>query len=255
VYLMYVDESGDPGLIASPTTHFILSGLVVHESRWNACLAQLVAFRQRMRANHGLLMREEIHAAHFINKPGALIRMKRNTRLSILRFFADELAGMNDFRIINIVVDKRGKAAGYPVFETAWKALLQRFENTMLYRNFPPAVNAKDWGLILPDQTDVKQLTQLLRKMRRFNPIPNQPQHGPGYRNLLVSQIVEDPYFKRSDHSYFIQSCDLAAYLLYQEIRPSMYMRRKGGHRYFQRLDPILCKQASSSDPRGIVRL
>jgi len=28
---MYVDESGDPGLVGSPTEHFLLTGLVVHE--------------------------------------------------------------------------------------------------------------------------------------------------------------------------------------------------------------------------------
>lgn len=254
MYLMYVDESGDPGLINSPTQYFVLSGLVVHESRWNAALDQLVTFRRRMRTNFGLLMREEIHASHFVNKPGALVRIPRNSRVSILRFFADEIASMTDLRVINVVVDKSTRAVGYDVFESAWRALMQRFENTMRYKNFPNAVNPQDWGLVLPDETDVKKLTRLLRRMRRFNPVPNQSRFGPGSRNLTISHIVEDPYFKRSDHSYFIQACDLTAFLLYQELSPSGYMKRQAGHNYFGRLLPILCTQASS-DPRGIVRL
>ena len=36
MFLMYVDESGDSGLINSPSTHFVLSGLVIHESDWIA---------------------------------------------------------------------------------------------------------------------------------------------------------------------------------------------------------------------------
>jgi hypothetical protein len=30
MYFMYVDESGDPGLVGSPTRYFTLSGLVIH---------------------------------------------------------------------------------------------------------------------------------------------------------------------------------------------------------------------------------
>lgn len=255
MYLMYVDESGDAGLVGSPTDFFVLSGLVVHETRWAESLSTFLAFRRNLRASFGLLLREEIHASHFINKPGELVRIKRNDRLSILRFFADELSGMDALRVINVVVDKRKRPAGSPVFEQAWTVLLQRFENTMKYRNFPGSSNPKDHGLVIPDRTDVKKLTRLARKMRRYNPIPNQQSFGQGYRNLTISHIVEDPYFKDSEHSFFVQACDLAAYLLYQEISPSSYMRRKGGHRYFTRLEPILCTHASSSDARGIVRI
>jgi hypothetical protein len=47
-------------------------------------------------------------------------------------------------------------------FEVAWQALMQRFENTMRARNFPASSNPRDWGLVLPDRTDVKKLTALL---------------------------------------------------------------------------------------------
>lgn len=79
---MYVDESGDIGLKNSPSRFFILTGLVVHELRWQANLNQLVNFRRRMRVLHGLKLREELHASHFINKPGDLRRIKRNNRLT-----------------------------------------------------------------------------------------------------------------------------------------------------------------------------
>lgn len=56
MYLMYVDESGDTGIMNSPTKHFALSSLVVHELRWEAALQQLTEFRRRMRDRFGLLM-------------------------------------------------------------------------------------------------------------------------------------------------------------------------------------------------------
>lgn len=255
MYLMYVDESGDAGLIGSPTRYFVLTGLVIHELRWKPSLDQLVNFRQRMRDSFGLLMREEIHAAAMINNPGPLVRIKRNDRLTIIRSFANELAKMADLNIINIAIDKQGKPADYDAFTMAWKALTQRFENTLSHRNFPGPVNPDDRGMVFADHTDDKKLTQLLRQMRRYNPVPNQPSFGLGYRNLILSSIIEDPSFRDSEHSYFVQAADLAAFLLYQRLAPSSYMRRKSGQNYFERLDPVLCNVASSADPDGIVFL
>lgn len=91
--------------------------------------------------------------------------------------------------------------------------------------------------------------------MRKFNPIPNQTTYGTGYRNLRLTNIIEDPNFRESHHSYFIQAADLAAFLLYQRLAPSAYMKKKSGNNYFNRLEPILCKVASSRDNMGIVWL
>ncbi len=255
MYLMYVDESGDSGLVNSPTRYFVLTGLVLHELRWQPYLDHLIAFRRRMKAAHGLKLREEIHAAALINKPGDLVRIQRNNRLAILREFADELAAMGDLNIINVVVDKQGKAPDYDVFGIAWKTLIQRFENTLSHRNFAGPANPDERGMVFPDHTEDKKLVQLLRGMRRYNPISNQSQFAPGYRNLTLSSILEDPNFRNSADSYWVQAADLAAFLLYQNIAPSAYMRKKSGQNYFSRLDGILCRVASSSDPQGIVRL
>lgn len=255
MYMMYVDESGDPGLVASPTRYFVLSGVVVHELRWRDYLDQLLDFRRRMQRAFGLRLREEIHAAALINRPGPLVRIQRNDRLTIIRAFANELASLSQVSSINVVVDKHGKPPTYDPFAMAWKALIQRFSNTITYRNFPGPANPDERGMIFPDNTDVKEVTQLVRQMRRYNPIPTQPQVGFGYRNVVLSNIVEDPNFRDSQHSYFIQAADLVAFLLYQSLAPSSYIRRKSAQNYFDRLEPILCKVASKSDPRGIVRL
>ena len=65
MFLMYVDESGDTGMVNSPTRHFVLSGLVVHELRWQGCLDQITEFRRNMRVKYNLKMRDEIHAVRF----------------------------------------------------------------------------------------------------------------------------------------------------------------------------------------------
>ena len=255
MYLMYVDESGDTGLINSPSKYYVLSGVVLHELTWRSNLDQLIAFRRRMQKNFGLLLREEIHCANFINNPGALARIKRNDRLTIIRHFADELASMSGINIINVVIDKTGKKPEYDVFAMAWKALLQRFENTIKHKNFPGPKERDDTGMVFPDDTDVKKLTQLLRQMRRFNPVPNQPSFGLGYRDMHLTSIIEDPNFRESKNSYFIQAADLAAFLLYQKLSPNKYMRKGAGHNYFNRLDAVICKVVSSRRSDGIVML
>lgn len=251
MFLMYVDESGDPGLVNSPTRYYVLSGLVLHELRWRPVLERLLAFRCGLRAQHGLKLREELHAAAMINKPGPLVRIKRHDRLAILRDFADTLAAIPELNVINVVVDKERKTPDYNVFENAWTVLIQRFEDTISHRNFRGPRNADDRAMIFPDNTDHKRLQLLLRKLRVHNPIPTRA----GYRNAPMVQVIEDPTIRNSEESYLIQAVDLCAFLLYQELAPGAYMKKKAGHNYFSRLTPILCTAASARDPRGIVRL
>jgi hypothetical protein len=213
-----------------------------------------------MKALYGLKLKEEIHAARFISRPGPLTRIPRQDRLAILRHFADELATMTDINIINVAVNKPARVGtNFDVFEMAWKVLIQRFENTLSHRNFSGPANPDERGMLFPDHTDDKKLTRLFRQMRRWNPTPHDRgfsvMFGSGYRNLSLTTMIEDPNFRNSEHSYFIQATDLAAFLLYQYIVPNSYMRNRGGHRYFLRLDPVLCKVASRSDPYGVVYL
>jgi hypothetical protein len=51
---MYVDESGDTGLVNSNSDFFALSGLVVHELRWHEFISRLVEIRSQLK-NKALL--------------------------------------------------------------------------------------------------------------------------------------------------------------------------------------------------------
>jgi hypothetical protein len=255
VYLMYVDESGDDGVLNSPTQFFVLSGLVMHELRWRDCVGRIYEFRKRIKARFGLRIREEIHASHMINRPGELGRIRKNDRLAILRHFIDEIAALPDISVINVVVDKSGKDREVDIFSLAWRALIQRFENTISHRNFPGPANPDDRGMIFPDETNLKKLRGLVRRMRYYNPVPHDPSHGDGFRNLQSQYTIEDPNHRTSHDSFLIQAADTIAYFLHQKQRPCSYAKRKGAYKYFERLEPVLCTVASRSDPLGIVRL
>ncbi len=162
-------------------------------------------------------------------------------------------AGLPDVSIINVVVDKSGKLADYDVFQSAWRVLIQRFENTISHHNFPGPRNLQDSGLLVVDRTEESKLMRLTRKMRVYNPVPNMD--GSGYRQLPIATIVEDAVHRDSLHSYFVQLSDVNAYFLYQKQAPAGYIRKKGARHYFDRLGPVLCKVASLKDAQGIVRL
>jgi hypothetical protein len=254
MYLIYVDESGDIGLTNSPTSFFCLSGLVLHELRWLPILEEIVAFRRALRARYGLKLRQEIRAHAFIQRPGKELQsIQRSVRLKILGDVLRFEASLPDISIINIVVDKTARAPGFDIFDFAWKTLIQRFHNTLSHRNFPGPQNPEDRGLVIMDRTDQKKLQLLLRRGRRFNPVPSLTSSIT--RQLPLITMVEDPNPRDSKHSYFTQLADVNAYFLHQRMRPCRYIRKKGATRYFDLLDPVLCKVASRTDPQGIVRL
>lgn len=254
MYLIYVDESGDSGHGNSPTRYFVLSGLVIHETKWRETLNKLINFRIGIRSKFGLLLKEEIHAGAMLSRPGNLVRIKKNDRLAIIRHLLDEIASIADFRVVSVCVDKQGKPQGYDAFENAWRVLIQRFENTLVHQNFP-GCQPTDHGIIFCDETDAAKLRKLYRKMRVFNPIPNDQQHGSGYRQMPLTRIVEDPSVRDSRHSYFIQAVDAVAWAFYQRYAPSSYVRKKGARGYFQRLDPVLLKVATRRNQYAVVEL
>jgi len=253
VYLMYVDESGDSGPAGrSPTAHFALSGIVVHERDWRAFVDQLVQFRKALRAAYGLRVRAEIHASHYINNQ--TYGLQKHVRLAILRNFLDELATISCISITNVVVNKVGKPPQYDVFERAWQVLFQRFENTLRYGNFPGG-HKSDYGIVITDATNGRKLMRLMRRMSVFNYIPHDQYYGMGSRNEPIVRLVEDPYGKNSADTLPLQACDVCAYFLMQKFRPNSYIRRQHAQDYMNRLHPVLNTRASRSNALGIVTL
>lgn len=252
MYLMYVDESGDTGLINSPSRFFVLSGIVVHELKWRDLINDLISFRRNLKQKYGIGLREEMHAAEFLRRSHT-DALPKNIRLQILRDSCLSLASLNYISVTNIVVDKQTKSAGYDVFDKAWEALFQRFENTLHHRNFPGPANPQDSGIVFCDDTSGKKLNQLVRKMVVYNPVPNMG--NTGYRQLPIKHIVEDPNMRDSKESLAIQAADLCAFMLYQHICPASYVKKKTGRGYFHTLAPVLNTKASNKNPFGIVML
>lgn len=250
MFLIYTDESGDTGVVNSPTRYYVLSALVVHESKWQDLLRDLIILRREFRNKYQLKLREEIHASHWFSKPGELARIPKHERLAICRHLIDFQEKTDYIKLLHVVVDKEGKDTEYDVFFNAWQQLIQRIDNTVWYGNFPYRYgNHKEYALLFPDRTDDKKLRTLIRKMRHYNPVPYVG--GTSSRNLNMRYILEDPHMKESSHSYITQLVDVNAYFLYQMLNPNKYILKKKAHKYFMRLDTVLLKQASNKCRMG----
>lgn len=252
MYLLYVDESGDVGLQNSPTRYFILSAIVVNEMKWRDTLQELVKFRRMLRDTKGLKLRDEIHSSVFINKPGELKRIKRNDRLDIMKKCIDWINAQPYLNVFSVVVDKQGKAID--IFELAWNTLINRFEKTLHHSNFNGSQNSDDTGMIISDNTEGEKLRKLVRKMRHYNTVPNKKGlYNSGYRNIKIEKVIEDPVLRDSRQSLILQMNDVIAYCVRQKYEPNGYMKKKGGHNFYKRLDKVVTKKVSNSNDFGIV--
>jgi hypothetical protein len=255
MYLLYVDESGDTGHLSSgsPSEIFILSGIVIHELAWKPTLDKVIDFRRYLKNKYNFKMKEEIHCNAFFSRGGGRYTIPKYQRMQIFKEALQFQAGLPDFSVTSVIIDKRNKTPPYDIFENAWTVLLQRFHNTIQFKNFPGPQNTKDLGLVISDATDGEKLTQLLRRLRRFNFVPSQYQTGS--RSIPLDLIVEDPVSRDSKHSQFVQLCDVNAYSLLQHCKPNSYFKTKGGRNYFKILAPVTNKKASRTNNMGVVKL
>lgn len=247
MHLMYVDESGDPGLVQHSSPHYILSGLIVAQDDWNKYLDRLKTFRKSLKQTYALNQRTEIHASELI-RIGGLIEYRnisKTNRIKILKEYAEQLPIIFDSaKIINVYIDK-ATTHSQDIFKTEWIRLLQRFD-TYLKKT------VMDKGIVIADDTDSNKLMNLQRKMRIYNSVPSH--FGPQPYNAPIDNILEDTFSRASHHSYFLQSVDVVAHLLYRKEIPKGSLKKFGIEYCFNKLEPILLKKANANDLLGIVR-
>ena len=256
MYLMYVDECGDCGMGPGSSRFFILSAIVVHESYWTEVMTRFAEQRFRFRELYGFDMSLELHAGQMLGRTGKKYsKFGKNDRASMLRQAIALESTIDALRIINVVNDKQQKHHGYDVMAATWDVLINRFENTIERGNFPhPKGSEHDSGIIIADETDMKKLRELIRRMRHGNYVPSKIQHGSQVRHDLI-YVIEDVLHKQSDTSLLIQMCDANSYFLKQTLEPNTSVSKHGVKNLFYKLEPVLLKQACYSDPLGIVRL
>jgi hypothetical protein len=216
-HLADFDESGDAGLVNSPTTFFVLACVLVPEAEWMDTLDGLVSLRRLLHTQLGVKTRPELKSTDIRRGRGPLLDLNlspaRRMRLfrGLMVWQAKKLPAIRTFAV---AIHKAGCAArGRDPRETAWQFALQRVDR------FCRASDSR--AILFPDEGHGPFIKRLSRRYRRHQNIAGA--FG-GSRSIPLHRILEDPNDRQSHDSYFIQVADWNAYAAHRSsyVAPTM---------------------------------
>ena len=219
------------------------SALIVPEDTWQKCFDGFREFRRRLKASDGIYVYKEFHAWKFVSGRGQIADrvVSKGRRAEIFRETLGHVAKMPGVRSMNAFFPHKQD-------EKAFEFLLNRINTTM--------VKSDSRALIISDKGKEAKYTRLARKMHVYNPIPSNQgawaDTGRSTKNIPIDRIIEDPFFKDSEQSYFIQIADFCAYALLRQERPTERIRRYGLDSAFEQMRPVVVTQAHRADPKGM---
>lgn len=237
MHLVYIDDSQE-------NPYYCFSALAVPVDQWFTTFRKIQDWRRTLRISDGIFITKEFHAWKFVSGRGNISTniVTKWHRCQIFNEALQLLASIENVRLFNVFLTSRQ--------DWAFERLLNRINRTM-----------QAWGshaILLCDEGKEADYTRLVRKMSVFNPIPSQygvwQDTGSATRNIPIDRIIEDPFFKKSEKSYFIQMADFCAYALLRKERPITSKSRYGLNSAFMELEPICVKEANPRDPCGIIR-
>lgn len=211
MHLVYVDESGDPGINNSPTASYILSGLKVPAEHWHDAQRRLLAFRHRMRDHLGLKLSAEIHAAEFLGGAKVFHGLEARQRLRVALWLLRELVEVPGLSCHSVACLKQTQPEP---MKTCW-------------RHLAADLTSSSTGplLLVADMGEAEAIKEAIMAFRSAHP--------------SQALIIEDPFHRDSRHSYFLQAVDLVAYLQRQRHHPNALFRARQPEELFSTLDKV----------------
>ena len=246
MYIAYIDESGDPGRNLAITQYFTLSGIILADSNWKIFLEKVKTFRKGLKRDFGLTLKADFRATDLWKNGGDFRKLNLNyaDRARIFRRTAEFLRSSQEVAILTVSIDKGSPqlSSTAEISEIAWTMLFQRYENWLMGK--------QELGIVVNDEGHDKMVRQLSRKMRVYNPIPS---HYGGYYQAPVVKIIEDPFSRHSQDSYFVQLADISAYLARLRHNHTPKQAKWEIHKLYKRIKPRYMLEASRKDNYGFV--
>jgi len=239
MHLVYIDESYD-------ADGFAFAALLVPEAEWRSCFSALAHFRTAIKNSDGIYVRKELHARDFVAGRGN-ISQNLISKFRRCQIFDQALQYLTSLpvRVIS-ACDKNGKEL------RLYERFLNRINTTMKTK--------ASHAVLICDSGNEYFYTKLRRKLGRFNPIPSRfgvwQDTGGMTKNIPLDWILEDPLFKDSATSTFIQMADFIAFALLRQEFPVASRNKYGIDKSFRLLEKICVREAFSKDPKrlGIIR-
>ena len=238
MHVVYIDDSRDEKLCA-------FSALVIPDNGWLESFGKLKQHRGSLKTTDGIYVSKELHAWKFISGRGKVgdQHVSIDRRCEIFNEVLKLATDLPKASLFNAVFPAKQE-------ERAFEWLLNRINRTMQARS--------SYALLICDEGKDKVYTRLARRMSVHNHIPSRrgqwEETGELTKNIPTDRIIEDPVFKDSKRSYFIQMADFCAYALLRRENPLPSKSAYGLDKSFELLKPINFKKANGRDPEGIIR-
>jgi hypothetical protein len=206
--IIYLDESGDPGLSNSPTRYYILAGFSVHHADWHSVDQRLREFRKWAEQTYGLNVGQEIHSAEFLGSAKIHCGLRREERLLIVRKLIGLLARSSELSFFGWTLEK---TSGDPLECVGSRCLAD-----LVSWLGDAAMGPGNLGMIIHDQMHKRPAC---------------------WSCDGLAHIIDRPLARASSESVQLQLADLLAYLLKQSKSPNRYLKEQGAHQLIRRLN------------------
>lgn len=249
MHFCYVDESGDCGLYDTQnpgntgTSFFILAGIVVAANKWKVSLETMKAFRKKIAREAFLPYHVEFHCSEMIDphKIKEFTSISVANRWKLMEEYAETIGQNAAFTLITVVIDKTKsdlKPADY--LTAAVTKLYQAFDEFLKGNNSN--------GILFFDRANERHINTHVRKLLGTGA------SGETIPGVRIGWVIEDPIFRISSDSMFIQSADVAAYTLKEKEFPQPARKKYNADRIFQKKLNPLCFKSKIADDDGIIR-
>jgi len=245
--LEYVDDSGDDGLINSPTRFYVLTTILLYENLWNDTFSRIKEFRKELKRDYGIRLVDELKANYLIRKQGFAHRLNlsEDNRVKIYKRAFEFLSTIKTIRTFSMCIRKKEiKSQSLYIFSYAWKLLLTRQHYTA--NKFNNEIGRTDKAILISDETNEDKIRKMLRQLRVINYVSG--------KNIKLDSFIEDPFIRKSDYSYFVQLCDLIAFCVAAKNLSSKTTDPYNFTNLYKLLEPIIEKSVySRGESEGIV--
>ena len=201
MHFLYVDESGDTGTKAGASSHFILCGLLIHHSDWQATYLDAKAMRRRLTQQFGLPAEAELHASEFLSKNSNQYQLSLTSRIRCALHAVGFMLNHPRLRPVRVIIEKE---RGDPelTYAQAWNQLVAAALQRIADERQPcPAVGM----IVICDDHRTAPKHDLIRPILQTHP----------------GAIIELPFGLNSQDSDFLKLADLSAFLTKQALTPS----------------------------------
>jgi hypothetical protein len=244
--IAYIDESYDD-------TTFVMSALIIPDHSWQAAFSYIRDYRKHLKKTHGIFTSKEFHATDFVAGRGRIAptAISKGLRARIFREYLQIHTALPGAAIISGCWPNTGMSQK-DVHAKAFARVQERLQRR--------CVDLNSQIMSIVDEGRAAELQRAARRSKIWNPVGSMFGawgDGSSFKNIPNDRLIEDPIFKQSHQSYFLQSADFIAYaLLKSEAAPTPHVSKYELATAYSLLEPICVKRASARDPRklGIVR-